>query len=236
MGEEDRLRIAATSDIHWPQYQGLFIQSLRQLRKKPDLFLIAGDLVNRGNARGISPIIKKFAEAKLECPVVSCFGNDDYDTIKDTLRTTAGDTIIFLDDELAYFTIRGTEVAIIGSRGVLDQPTFWQSRNIQGIREHYTKRVVTLDSLLKKAKTKTPYTILLTHYTPTFSTLKGETQRTFAQMGSKRVEELLVKHSIPLAIHGHAHRGVRKIKVASTQIYNVALPLNRRIVQFKFQL
>jgi Icc-related predicted phosphoesterase len=119
---------------------------------------------------------------------------------------------------------------------VLDQPTFWQSRNIKGIREHYTKRVTTLDTLITKARNKTPYTILLTHYTPTFLTLKGETQRAFTQMGSKRVEELLVKHSLPLAIHGHAHRGLRKVKVANTRIYNVALPLNRRIVQIKFQL
>ncbi len=228
-----RLRIAATSDIHWPQYQGLFIKSLRELPSKLDLFLIAGDLVNRGGFRGMAPLVEKLVEANLKCPVIACFGNDDYDSIKDSLRTTAGDRITFLDDELITFTIRGKLVAVLGSRGVLDQPTFWQSRNLQGIREVYTKRVKKLDRLLGKAKAQTPYVILLTHYTPTFKSLKGETQRTFAQMGSQRVEALITKHSPMLAIHGHAHRGLRKVKLDSVQVYNVALPLNRQIVTIK---
>ncbi len=181
----------------------------------------------------MSSLIEKLVEANLTCPVIACFGNDDYDSIKDSLHTRAGDRITFLDDELSTFTIRGKLVAVVGSRGVLDQPTFWQSRNVQGIRELYTKRVKKLDRLLGKAKAKTPYVILLTHYTPTFKSLKGETQRTFAQMGSKRVEALLIKHSPMLAIHGHAHRGLRKVKLDSVQVYNVTLPLNRQIVTIK---
>lgn len=231
--EEKRLQIAATSDIHWPQYQGLFIKSLRQLPSKLDLFLIAGDLVNRGNPRGMAPLVQKINEANLECPVVACFGNDDYDSIKDTLRATAKGAIIFLDDELVSFTVREKQIVVVGSRGVLDQPTFWQSRNIENIREIYTQRVTKLDRLLTEAKAQTPYTILLTHYSPTFATLKGETQRAFGQMGSKRVEELLKQHTPMLAIHGHAHQGRRKTKLEHTKVFNVALPLNRQIVSIK---
>jgi Icc-related predicted phosphoesterase len=230
---EERLRIAASSDIHWPQYQGLFLKSLRQLPSKLDLFLLAGDLVNRGGFRGMASLVEKLADAQLKCPIIACFGNDDYDSIKDTLRTTAGDIITFLDDEMMTLPIRGKTVSIIGSRGVLDQPTFWQSRNVQGIRELYTKRVKTLNRLLKKAKAQTPYVILLTHYTPTFASLKGETQRAFGQLGSQRVEELLQTHSPLLAIHGHAHWGLRNVKVDSVRVYNVALPLNRQIVTIK---
>ncbi|MFX1318912.1 MAG: metallophosphoesterase [Promethearchaeota archaeon] len=231
-GEKTRLRIAATSDIHWPQYQGLFIKSLRQLPKL-DLLLIAGDLVNRGNPRSIAPVIGKLNEAKLECPIFACFGNDDYDSIKDTMRTQGQDIIQFLDDELVTLPIRGKQVSIVGSRGVLDQPTFWQTRNIKGIKEVYAKRLDTLDTLLEQAKALSPYSILLTHYTPTFVTLKGETRRAHAQMGSQRVENLLKKHSPMLAIHGHAHRGLPKAKLNKVRIYNVALPLNRRIVVIK---
>ncbi len=228
-GEKTRLRIAATSDIHWPQYQGLFIKALRQL-PKPDLLLLAGDLVNRGNPHSITPVIEKLKEAKLECPILACFGNDDYDSIKDTMRTQGQDTIQFLDDELVTLPIQGKQVSIVGSRGVLDQPTFWQSRNIKEIKEVYTKRLDVLDSLLEKAKALSRYLILLTHYTPTFMTLKGETKRSHAQMGSRRVEELLKKHSPMLAVHGHAHNGLPKAKLNKVRIYNVALPLNRRIV------
>ena len=229
-GEKTRLRIAATSDIHWPQYQGLFIKSLRELPLKLDLFLLAGDLVNRGNARSINPIVEKLKETNLECPIIACFGNDDYDTIKDTLRTQAEDTITFLDDELLTLTVRRKKVSIIGSRGVLDYPTFWQSRNIKDIREQYTHRVETLDRLFEEAKTLSSYIILLTHYTSTYATLKGELRRDYAQMGSQRVESLLKRHSPKLAIHGHAHQGLRKVRVDKVQVYNVALPLNRQIV------
>jgi Icc-related predicted phosphoesterase len=195
--------------------------------------LIAGDLVNRGSYRGIASLTQKLLEENISCPVVACFGNDDYDSIKDALRDTARDAIIFLDDEMTTLTIRGTDVAIIGSRGVLDQPTYWQARNVAGIREVYTQRVATLDALLAKAKAQTSQTILLTHYTPTFRTLKGETQRAFAQMGSKRVEELLIKHEPMLAIHGHAHRGVRKVMINQVPVFNVALPLNRGFAMIK---
>lgn len=232
-GEKKRLRIAATSDIHWPQYQGLFIKSLRQLQSKLDLFLLAGDLVNRGNLRSFQPILNKLNKAKLDCPIVACFGNDEYDSIQETLRTQGEGTITFLDDELMTLTIRGKKVSIVGSRGVLDHPTFWQSRNITGIQEIYTERVNTLDSLLEEAKRISSFTILLTHYTSTFATLKGELQRDYAQMGSQRVEELLKRHSPNLAIHGHAHRGLRKTQLNKVRIYNVALPLNRQIVVIK---
>ncbi len=177
--------------------------------------------------------MEKLNEAKLNCPVVACFGNDDYDSIKDILRTKGQGTLIFLDDELMTFTIDGMKITVIGSRGVLDHPTFWQSRNIKDIRETYTKRVVTLDSLFKEAKTLSSFIILLTHYAPTFTTLKGELQRDFAQMGSRRVEELLKRHSPTLAIHGHAHQGLRKTKLNNTHVYNVTLSLNRQIVVIK---
>jgi Icc-related predicted phosphoesterase len=181
----------------------------------------------------MAPIVQKLKEVNLNCPIVACFGNDDYDSIKESLRTQGEGTIIFLDDELMTFTIQGKKVAIIGSRGVLDQPTFWQARNITGIREQYTNRVATLDALLAEAKSLNAYTILLTHYASTFVTLKGEVNRDFAQMGSQRVEELLQRHVPKLAIHGHAHRGLRKTKVHKVQVYNVALPLNRQVVVMK---
>lgn len=234
--EEERLRIAATSDVHWPQYQGLFIRSLHQLPSKFDLLLFAGDLVNRGNSHALIPLIEKLKTQKITCPIVSCFGNDEYDSIKDTLRATANDVLTFLEDELKSFTIKGKEITVIGSRGVLDQPTYWQLRNIEGIRETYTKRVETLDRLLTKAKSISPYTVLLTHYAPSFVTLKGERQRAFSQMGSSRVEQLLAKHTPRLAIHGHAHQGLRKAKLGNVRIFNVALPLNRQIAIIKMPL
>ena len=172
-------------------------------------------------------------EAKIQAPIFACFGNDDYDSTKETLRDIAHDQITFLDDEIAIITVKKKRVGIVGSRGVLDRPTFWQARNLQGIRELYTKRIRKLDHLLAKAKAEADYTVFLTHYTPTYLTLQGETQRLFAQMGSKRIEKLLFKHSPTLVVHGHAHHGKKQVALNNVQIFNVALPLNRRIVKIK---
>jgi Icc-related predicted phosphoesterase len=195
------------------------------------LFLFAGDLVNRGNYNAMRSLLAKLRAAKVSCPIFACFGNGEFDTVKDRLRDIAKGCITFLDDELAIVEIgEAGRVAIVGSRGVLDQPTFWQARNIPGIQEHYTARLRRLDQLLGEARSQADYSVLLTHYAPTFSTIEGEPQRAFPQMGSQRVEKLLKQHSPTVAIHGHAHRGRKQAMVGSVPVFNVALPLQGEIV------
>ncbi len=232
--EEFGLRLAATSDIHWPQYQKLIVDALNRFSTNIDLFLIAGDLVYRGNSQAMKPFIDILASKQLACPIYAVFGNDDYDSIKEELREIAGDILTFLDDEFIIETIGSTKVAIVGSRGVLDQPTYWQARYIPGIRKRYTARVSKLNKLLSEAKKQADFTILLTHYTSTYATLRGEVKRIFAQMGSRRVEKLLLRHRPSLSIHGHAHRGRKQVKINQVPVFNVALPLHKEIVVIDF--
>jgi Icc-related predicted phosphoesterase len=224
--------LAATSDIHWPRFQELFEKGLNQLPNSPALFLLAGDLVNRGNVDAIEPLSERLAE--LNCPIFAVFGNDEYDSIKEELRKRTKGVITFLDDEVKITSINGARLAIIGTRGVLDQPTFWQSRYVKGIRNRYTKRVKVLGTLLAEAKSEAEHTILLSHYAPTFKTLSGEMRRALPQMGSRRVERLLKRFNPTMAIHGHAHQGLKQGLVNTTPIFNVALPLRRKIVLINF--
>ncbi|MFX1562941.1 MAG: metallophosphoesterase [Promethearchaeota archaeon] len=232
--EEQSLQIAATSDIHWPQFKELFIEALSHLPNNIDLFLLAGDLVYRGNQSGMQPLVEQLEAAKIDCPIFAVFGNDDYDSIKEQLQTIASETITFLDDEIGFIKIQGEQLSIVGSRGVLDQPTYWQARNLPGIRKQYDSRITHLNELLSKAHNQTKHTILLTHYAPTFATMLGEQKRSFKQMGSQRVESLLRRYKPTMAIHGHCHNGKKQGIVGSIPIYNVALPLNGRIVTIEF--
>jgi Icc-related predicted phosphoesterase len=232
--EEQSLQIAATSDIHWPQFKELFIEALSHLPQKIDLFLLAGDLIYRGNQSGMQPLVDQLVTAELDCPIFAVFGNDDYDPIKDKLKTIASKTITFLDDEIGFATIQETQISIVGSRGVLDQPTYWQARNLPGIRKQYDSRIKYLDKLLFKAKNQSEHTILLSHYAPTFVTMLGEQKRSFKQMGSQRIESLLRRHKPTIAIHGHCHNGKKQGIVGNIPIYNVALPLNGKIVVIDF--
>lgn len=224
--------LAATSDIHWPRFRDPFVKSLNQLPNRPSLLLLAGDLVNRGNVDSIVALKEQLVG--IGCPIIAVFGNDEYDSIKDELRKRTKGVITFLDDEVSITSINGERVAIIGTRGVLDQPTFWQSRYVKGIRNRYTRRVRTLDTLLAEASTNAEHTILLSHYSPTFKTLSGEMRRALPQMGSRRVERLIKKYNPTMAIHGHAHLGLKQGVVGSTPVFNVALPLRKRIVLINF--
>lgn len=208
------------------------MKSLSQLPSSPALFLLAGDLVNRGNADAMRPLTEQLVE--LNCPIFAVFGNEEYDTIKDELRSITEGTITFLDEEMTVISINGQRVAIIGTRGVLDQPTFWQSRYVKGIRDRYTRRLKKLNTLLAKASSEAEHTILMSHYAPTFVTLGGEMRRALPQMGSRRVEQLLKQHNPTLAIHGHAHEGLKQGLVGTTPIFNVAMPLHNRIVLIDF--
>jgi len=229
-----KLRLAATADIHWPKYQDLFVSALNRLPTNLDLLLLAGDLVQSGDKDQIHPILDYLKRQKIECPIYACFGNDDYESIEEDLREASQGLINFLDDELVVLRIGEVRVAIVGSRGVLDQPTFWQSRNIPDIRARYTERVGKLDRLLGEARSQSDHVILLCHYAPTFATLRGEPVRTHLQMGSRRVERLLHRHNPTLAIHGHAHRGSRRAWVGTVPVYNVALPLCQEFVVVEF--
>jgi Icc-related predicted phosphoesterase len=232
--EEYQLLLAATSDIHWPRFRELFLESLSQMPSSPSLFLLAGDLVNRGNPQAIHPLTEQLEE--LNCPIFAIFGNDEYDMIKEELRSITDGIITFLDDEMSIISLNGQQVAIVGTRGVLDQPTFWQSRYVKGIRKRYTRRVKTINTLLTKASAEAEHTILLTHYAPSFVTLGGEMQRALPQMGSRRIEQLLKQHNPTLAIHGHAHYGLKQGLLGTTHIYNVALPLHKKIVLIDFPI
>jgi Icc-related predicted phosphoesterase len=176
-------------------------------------------------------LLTKLETAKLNCPIYACFGNSEFDSVKDRLRDIAKGVITFLDDELAIVDLREAKrVAIVGSRGVLDQPTFWQARNVPHVEELYTTRLGRLDQLLREARSQADYSVLLTHYASTFSTIEGEPRRAFPQMGSRRVEALLRQYHPTLAIHGHAHRGRKRAVVAGVPVFNVALPLHGEIV------
>jgi Icc-related predicted phosphoesterase len=127
--------------------------------------------------------------------------------------------------------IRGETVGIVGSRGVLDQPTYWQSLNLRNIKETYQKRLQDLRTQVLDLSTK--YRILVTHYAPTYSTLKGENERAYKYMGTSKLESILSQIPLDLIIHGHAHCGTASGYLGLNPVYNVALPLNKEIIQLQ---
>ncbi len=222
--------IAGVSDIHSPKYLEDFISAMDRI-PEPDLMLICGDIVYRGRHKEVRRV-ESIIESRISCPVIGCPGNEEYD-MEEVKRYS--EIIHFLQDEGVKLRIDGRTVGIVGSKGSLDEPTWWQKRNIPGIEEEYRRRVGKLKYLLEEMTADIK--ILMTHYAPTYFTLKGEKRDAFSMLGSVRIEEIIRETMPNLVIHGHAHRGMRYGEIATLfrniPVYNVALPLNHRITSIE---
>jgi Icc-related predicted phosphoesterase len=219
--------IAATGDIHSPRYFDLFVKAMEELHVEPDLFLLAGDVIHRGKVDEYEKVYNVFF-GKVSCPIVACFGNDEFGPETRMLIENQVPDIKFLDDEALTIEVNGLSVGIVGSLGSLDRPTFWQRNNIPNIYEVYSKRVETVEKLLSELNAD--FNILLIHYVPTYSILEGENPRVYPELGSKDYERVIKEKKPSLVITGHSHKGRKEAWIDTVPVFNVALPLCKEIV------
>ena len=128
--------IAAVSDIHAPKFISLLRKTLEKEKKKLkniDIFILAGDIVNKGNIQGCKQVITLIKEY-YEGPILGVRGNEEYDDRKEKLFSICNE-ITWLEDN--YIILKNLDIVIVGSKGALDKPTIWQRRNIPDILEQY---------------------------------------------------------------------------------------------------
>jgi len=218
--------IGATGDVHSPRFFDDFVRAIDALTVKPDLFLIVGDMINRGEIEEYDKI-SNVLFGKISCPIVACFGNNEYQELRDELKQRHPE-IKFLDDESIILKIGKLSVGIIGSTGSLDMPTTWQRRNVPNIERIYAQRLDFVERHLSRIVAD--FKIVLLHYSPTYKTLEGENPRFYPNLGSKLYESVLIEKKPNLVLHGHSHRGKRQAWIDTVPVFNVALPLNKEIV------
>ncbi len=228
--------VGAVGDIHGPRFLNLFKKGLSALKGNllNDLtcLLFAGDMVLKGRSEDLQTIIRTLDNFEVGCPIISCFGNEEYEETHDMIQETFGSRVTFLDDDSFILELKdGKTLGIVGSKGSLDQPTWWQSRNIPNIRQIYSQRVSIIGDLLQELRTD--FKILLLHYAPTFKTLGGEGRAFYRQLGSKKLETIVTKNRPDVVIHAHAHNGSRFALLSGIPIYNVSLPLTQAITVIK---
>lgn len=224
------MKLYAVADVHYPRYEPDFRKSLEGL-SPPDIFLFAGDMVNRGTAEEL-PKVLDIIKDKLgdDFPIISCFGNEEYSEVRDDIKKLVKGRMILLDEKSAIVDISGVRIGIVGTQGSLDKPTSWQKRNIPGIRDEFGRRASRAESLLKRIDSKSDYRILLMHYSPCIETCQGEDQRAFAWLGSRKFYTVISNTQPELVIHGHVHNSIiHEAKIGATTIRNVALPAVGRI-------
>ncbi|MCX8189199.1 MAG: metallophosphoesterase [Nitrososphaeria archaeon] len=215
------MKVAAAADIHAPLYLKIFEEKLDRLfplKDKVSLFLLAGDIVDGGKFEYLDKV--NVILDKVDVPIFGCFGNNEYEDREQFVREKLSN-VKFLNDEHVILDLDSYKIDIVGSRGVLDEPTFWQKKNVLGIEEIYRNRISKLKTISKECTGDIK--ILLLHYPPTLKILKGENPRFLKQMGSNRLEDLIIEFNV--VIVGHAHRGLPYVEVYGTPVYNVSLPL-----------
>ncbi len=220
--------IAATSDVHSPRFYEDFVRAVDSMQVKPDLFLLAGDMIERGNSPEEYERVYNALFGKVSCPIVACFGNNEFIPDARTQIKLKIKDIKFLDGEGIEIKMGYTSIGIVGTIGGLDTPTNWQRTNIPNIEKVYQERMTTVDRFLHRMNTHVK--IVLMHYAPTYKTLVGENPRFYAGMGSQMYENLFLQRKPSLVIHGHSHKGSKSAWIDTVPIFNVAFPVNREIV------
>ena len=218
--------IAATSDVHSPMYYEEFVRAIAVLTSKPDLFLIAGDMVHRGEIGEWQKIVNALS-GKFFCPIVACFGNNEYQQLRDELKEKFRE-VRFLDDQSLVLKVGDTDVGVFGTTGSLETPTPWQKANVPNIEKTYAERITLAEKHLHRMPRA--FRILLTHYSPTYRTLEGENPRFFSSMGNQLYENVINAQKPNLVLHGHSHRGLKQSWIDTVPVFNVAIQVNRGIV------
>ncbi|MCF2136856.1 MAG: metallophosphoesterase [Candidatus Thorarchaeota archaeon] len=226
------MRIAAVADVHSPRFLQEFTMSLQECQR-PDIFLLAGDIIERGSAEQFAVVLDTIDDVLGKgFPIVSCFGNEEYTEVRKNIISLVSGRVVILDEKAEIFTIDGVRVGIVGTQGSLDRPTTWQERHMPSIRSTFERRAHRAESLLRKIRSDVDRRILLMHYSPCLETCEGENTRSFPWLGSRKFYRVLIKERPDLVIHGHVHNAVvHEAEIGGTLVRNVALPAVGRVTE-----
>lgn len=162
----------------------------------------------------------------MKCPIIACFGNNEFDQMRQTAKMKYPD-IKFLDDEAWMMRVGDITVGIVGTTGSLDNPTPWQKENVPNIENVYRERVNFVDRQLQRIQADVK--IVLMHYSPTYKTLEGENPRFYGSMGSRAYELVLENRKPTVVVHGHSFRGSKMAWIETVPVFNVAFAVNKGI-------
>ena len=243
-GEPHMIYVGCVGDVHSPKYLPEFSSAIKKYKNKSfDLFILAGDTIHKGFIKGFN-LVAEILNEHITCPILACFGNEDYIELEEDFISQFGEYISFLNDSSSALLIKGKKIGVIGTRGVLDKPTSWQAANIPNILEIYEQRLQTIDKLLnefesKKESNELDYSLLVSHYAVGYSLLVGEKMHVYPLLGSKRFENVLLSHeNLPtVVIHAHGHNATKfRSTLGPHVLFNVSFPATHSITAFSLPL
>ncbi len=226
----ERLRIAATGDIHCrDSNREAIVASFAGLGEDVDLVLVAGDLTSHGRLEEAEILCA--AAAETEAPVYAVLGNHDWhaDEAETILERLEAGGVRMLERSAAVCEAGGVEVGIVGVKGFVGGfaprhlPDFGEP-SLRAVYAEATAEVEALDEGLREVAT-CPLRIVLLHYSPAEETLEGEPREIWVFLGSDRLAAPILEHGPDLVLHGHAHAGSPDGLIGETPVHNVSQPV-----------
>ena len=205
------MRIAAFSDLHiWGPVPRNISEAFAGLHEQADVLVIAGDITNNGfivQAERAAELLRS-----VQIPVVAVVGNHDRRTPRPARYRaaieSAGVTI------LNGTTIRFDQDVSVGFAGVQgsgggfwphEGPNTIPRRTAKALAVRGRREAALLDLALNDLDTDVK--IVVTHVSPTMTTLGNEPKFKFFLLGSSELAQVIDHHDVDLVIHGHVHRG-----------------------------
>ncbi len=218
--------MAAVADVHSPQYLDEFSNSLSEC-KKPDLFLLAGDMIGSRNASEYGRVVDAIESQLGRIPIIACHGNEERKQLRNEILPSFDDRVRFLDEEISRFEVGQTRLGVVGVSTMIADRAASGTTDIGPVEAAFAKRIERLSKLLSSLAKTSTCTILLMHYNPLAEAgvARGSAD-TFSWWVSKCVEGT----KPDLVLHGHIHSTDRlETTIGNTRIVNVAFPASGKV-------
>ena len=205
------MRIAAISDLHiWGPISNRLINEFDTLRDRADILVIAGDITNNGLLVQAERAATLLRRAKV--PIVAVLGNHDrrLPRRRAYIPVLEAAGVTFLNGTTFEFgtDIRVGFAGVQGSGGGFwphEGPNTIPRRAAQALAVRGRREATRLDAALSRLDTNLK--IVITHVSPTITTLGNEPNFKFFLLGNGELARVIDRHDVDLVIHGHVHRG-----------------------------
>jgi Icc-related predicted phosphoesterase len=217
------MRIAAIADLHCRTASvGKIAALLAGVEEEADVLLIAGDLTNLGLAEEMEVLLGELGQLSL--PVLAVTGNHDHEsdqaeTLVQMLRGAGVHVVEGEAVELDGVGFAGAKGFCGGFGGHRLQP--FGERMLKAFIHESIQEVVRLETALERLGTERKVALL--HYSPVGETLRGEHPEIYPFLGFSLLADVLDRHDVNVAVHGHAHHGAPSgATPGGIPVYNVS--------------
>ena len=236
--EKEKLRIAATADIHVRETsKGMYKDLFADMSEDADIVLLCGDLTDFGKPEEAEVLASELQHCNV--PILAVLGNHDYhnNLQRSVIHILQESNVNFVHSIEYIHEKNEKKYGFTGAKGFGGgfKPSMWGRFGEPEQKAFYDaieKEVETLENGLIRLNrsNEVDKKIVLTHFSPTRSTLEGELPELYPFLGSTRLEEIVDRYDVDMVFHGHAHFGSPQGKTEKgIPVYNVAFPLMKKI-------